>query len=116
MLDQREKGYYSELKKVITNTLKLPCQVLLKKTMMNKNKLTICGKIVLQINAKIGKTLWTVPQKHPYWKGKTIMYGGLSVSKNVKQEKWKNIDQAKSKAIDLENKWSHVVGFVGTYS
>lgn len=116
MLDQREKNYYSELKRYITNTLKLPCQAFLKKTMNSKNRLTICGKILLQVNCKIGKNIWNVPLKHPYWKGKTVMYGGLSVSKNVKQQKWKNIDQGKSKAIDQDNKWSHAVGFVGTYS
>ena len=57
MLAQKEKPYYSELKQFITNTLKLPCQALLKKTMQSKNRLTICGKILLQINAKIGQAL-----------------------------------------------------------
>lgn len=116
MLAQNERSYYSELKQFITNTLKLPCQALLKKTMQSKNRLTICGKILLQINAKIGQALWTVPPKHLYWKNKTIMYGGLAVSKNLKQQKWKNIDEKKSKRIDRENRASHSLGFVGTYT
>jgi hypothetical protein len=91
MFSPAEKGYYSELKKYITNGLGLPCQGILKKTMRSKNSFIICGKILLQMNAKIDLPLWTVPMKHPYWKKKTIMYGGLSVSKNLKQQKWKGI-------------------------
>lgn len=89
LLAPNQKNYYGELKTYITNVLRLPCQMVLKKTMGSKNRLTICGKILLQMNAKIGFPLWTVPLKHPYWKKKTIMYGGLSVSKNVKPQKGK---------------------------
>lgn len=116
MFAPNEKSYYSELKKFITNTLRLPCQAVLKKTMASKNKITICGKILLQINAKIGFPLWIVPLKHPYWSKKTIMYGGLSIRKNLKQTKWKGINPQQSKAIDEENKANYAVGFVGTYT
>ena len=46
--------------------------------------MSIYGKILLQMNAKLGLPLWTV-LKHPLWKGKSIMYGGISVSKNMNQ-------------------------------
>ena len=52
--------------------------------------MSICGKIVLQMNAKIGQPIWSVPLQHPFWKNKLVMYGGLSVIKNVKQDKKNN--------------------------
>ena len=47
------------------------------------------------MNAKLGKALWVVPPKHPFWKDKTIVIGGLSISKG---------------------KNGHTLAFVGTYS
>lgn len=111
-----EKSYYSDLKRYITNSLSLPCQGILKKTMRGKNSFIICGKILLQMNAKIGLPLWTVPLKHPYWKKKAIMYGGLSINKNLKQQKWKGISSEQSKVIDVDNESNYAVAFVGTYT
>ena len=38
------------------------------------------------MNAKCGKTLWSVQMKHPFWAKKIIAYGAFSVSKNVKKD------------------------------
>jgi len=53
---------------------------------VHKNKTSILGKIALQMNAKCGKTLWSVQMKHPFWAKKIIAYGAFSVSKNVKKD------------------------------
>jgi hypothetical protein len=54
-------------------------QVVLRKTLRNKG-LTTFSKIVCQINAKLGKALWSVPPQHPFWKNKSFAYGGISIS------------------------------------
>ena len=66
--------------------MKLPCQMVLRKTIEHKSALTIFGKILLQMNAKIGSSLWIVRPKHDFWQKKRIMYGGLAISKNSKQK------------------------------
>jgi hypothetical protein len=47
------------------------------------------------MNAKLGKALWAIIPKHPFWKDKSIVYGGLSLSRGKK---------------------GHTLAFVGTYS
>lgn len=41
-------------------------------------------KIAIQMNVKVGFCPWQVQKKHPYFKGKSMMYGALSISKGQK--------------------------------
>ncbi len=66
----------------------------MRKVLQSKG-LSVYSKIICQINAKIGKALWSIPPKHPFFKEKTFAYGGLSLSKG---------------------KDCHTAAFVGTYS
>jgi hypothetical protein len=59
--------------------------MLLKKTADSKNRASVFGKLALQINAKIGNTLWEVPPRHPFWKKKKLANGAFSISRNVLQ-------------------------------
>lgn len=43
--------------------------------------MSAASKIVLQMNAKIGGAPWLVGKTHEYFKGRTVMYGGISISK-----------------------------------
>ena len=81
----REKHYYGELKKYITNKLNLSCQAALEKSFTGHSALSVAGKIVLQMHAKMGVPIWTVPIKHSYFKNRLIMVGGLSVAVNMRQ-------------------------------
>ncbi len=50
--------------------------------MAKKNTLmSYASNILLQINAKINKTLWTVPTSHAALQKKSIAIGAFSVSK-----------------------------------
>jgi hypothetical protein len=64
--------------------LKVGSQVILKKTIKSKGIMTISSKIICQMNAKLGKALWEVVPKHKFWAGKTLAYGGLSISGSKK--------------------------------
>ena len=33
------------------------------------------------MNVKVGATPWEIKKRHPYFKGKNVMYGALSISK-----------------------------------
>lgn len=70
-----------------------------KKTLGTQKNISICGKILLQMNAKIGQALWVVPRRHKFWDKKKIMYGGLSVYRNQKQQK-RGMSPQHSKQID----------------
>jgi hypothetical protein len=91
----RESRYYDELKRFLINEIKVASQAVLRKTLQGKGALSIFSKIICQINAKLGKALWSIPPKHPFWKDKTFCYGGLSLS---------------------NGKGRNTLAFVGTYS
>jgi hypothetical protein len=46
--------------------------------------MSAASKIVIQMNIKVGSVPWEVQKRHPYFKGKSMMYGALSVSKAKK--------------------------------
>lgn len=91
----RESRHYGELKRFLTNELKVSSQAVLRKCLQGKGALSIYSKIICQINAKLGKALWSIPPKHPFWKDKSFTYAGLSLSKG---------------------KNGNTLAFVGTYS
>jgi len=41
--------------------------------------MSVCSKILLQINAKIGEPLWRIEQKLPSLKGRKILIGGMAI-------------------------------------
>lgn len=43
--------------------------------------MSAASKIVIQMNVKVGAVPWQVEKRHPYFKGKNLMYGALSISK-----------------------------------
>lgn len=63
MLDKKEENYYDGLKRFCFQKVKIPSQMIRKKTIMS-NKLPIGGKIALQLNAKIGGIPWEISHSH----------------------------------------------------
>jgi hypothetical protein len=76
--------------------MKVSSQVILKRTIKSKGLMSISSKIICQMNAKLGKALWEVVPKHKFWEGKSIAYGGISISGS--------------------QKLGHSLSFVGTFS
>lgn len=61
-------------------TLGVPHQVVITKTVDNeKRKMSVCSKIALQMNAKVGDPLWKVEQRLPTLKGRKILMGGMAI-------------------------------------
>jgi hypothetical protein len=46
-----------------------------------KTIMSYASNLLLQINAKINKTLWAVPVRHTALQKKTVMMGAFSISK-----------------------------------
>ena len=81
---KRDAAYYSELKRFLSNDLKVPSQVVLNKHFRDKPKPAVMSKLLGQMNAKVGGTLWGIPTQHPYFKEKSVMYGAISFSRGKK--------------------------------
>ena len=81
-----EEKLYGEMKRFITNELKIPCQAIRRRTITkSKNPLSAASKIVIQMNQKAGGTAWEViPQKDAYICKKRTMYGSFAISKGKK--------------------------------
>jgi|JI61114C2RNA_FD_contig_111_512270_length_1483_multi_3_in_0_out_0_2 hypothetical protein len=66
--------------------MKLPSQVVRKFTLANKipaRNMSSASKIILQMNAKVGLPLWEVPKSIQAFGKRSIMYGGISISKGA---------------------------------
>jgi len=81
-----EEKFYGEMKRFITCELKIPCQVIRKKTVLKaKNPMSAASKIVIQMNQKVGGTAWEIiPQEGAYTSKKRTMYGSFAISKGKK--------------------------------
>jgi hypothetical protein len=58
---KNEERYYPELKRFLTKELKVPSQVIRRRTLSNQQparNMSAASKIILQMNAKIGLPLW----------------------------------------------------------
>lgn len=56
-LRQNESKFYTDLKQLLYLKLGVPHQNVLRKS-LNKNAMSVCSKIILQINAKLGDPVW----------------------------------------------------------
>ncbi|TNV83116.1 hypothetical protein FGO68_gene11586 [Halteria grandinella] len=73
-----DTNLYNPLKKLLISTLPVPSQVVLAQTISRgKNLRSICSKILIQINAKIGGVPWTV--KNPPFFNRPAMIVGYDV-------------------------------------
>jgi aubergine len=74
------------MKRYITCELKIPCQVIRKKTVLKgKNPMSAASKIVVQMNQKVGGTAWEIiPQEGAYTARHRTMYGSFAISKGKK--------------------------------
>jgi hypothetical protein len=84
---KNEERYYPELKRFLTKELKIPSQVIRRRTLSNQQparNMSAASKIILQMNAKIGLPLWEVPETLNAFGKKNIMYGAISISKGAK--------------------------------
>ena len=77
----REKEFYGPLKQFITMELNMPCQAIIKTNKWGKS-LSVAGKIMLQINAKIGCPLWCVPPGHTSCNNMRIAVAAISLAAN----------------------------------
>jgi len=82
-LTPREEKIYGEMKRYLINELKVPSQVIRRRTVSSKGKsaMSAASKIVLQMNAKLGQPIWKMVRKGNYLKEKRVMYGAISLSK-----------------------------------
>jgi len=71
------------LKREIIALFNCPTQMIRKRTLNEKTKgvLSCASKIVLQMNAKLGFPLWTIPNSHEFWKNKKIAISGIASSR-----------------------------------
>lgn len=81
-----EEKFYGNMKNFITCDLKLPCQVVRRRTVLKgKNPMSAASKIVIQMNQKAGGAAWRVQQqKEAYTVRKRTMYGAFAISKGKK--------------------------------
>lgn len=80
LLKPNEKRFYGNLKHLLLNQLGIPHQVVLTKTVDNdKRKMSVCSKILIQMNAKIGNAPWKVERKLASLKDKKIIMGGMAI-------------------------------------
>ena len=73
--------------------------------LQKRSTLVVFGKILLQINAKLGKPLWTVPYFHQFWHNKRVMYGAIHITKFISNSK-----------NPSNSRLNFVISFVGTTS
>lgn len=76
---------YNEVKALCTLKLQMPSQFVHIKKIANlakkNNLLSYSTNLLLQMNAKVGKTIWSVPTNNLDFRNKTVMTGGMSISK-----------------------------------
>lgn len=74
------------MKRFITCELKIPCQVIRKRTVIKgKNPMSAASKIVMQMNQKVGGTAWEIiPQDGAYHTKARTMYGSFAISRGKK--------------------------------
>jgi hypothetical protein len=86
LFNPNEEKHYGELKRFISCELKVPCQVIKKRTISQKakNPLSAASKIAIQINQKVGGVAWEIVRKSDYLQKKKLMYGAFSISKGRK--------------------------------
>lgn len=77
-----EEKFYGELKRYITNDLKVSCQGIRRRTITKaKNPMSAASKIIVQMNQKIGGTAWEIIPEQGYTSKKKTMCGGIAISK-----------------------------------
>lgn len=59
-VSQREEKFYGELKKFISKEFGCPSQFATKKKLTQKSSLSVASKIAMQMNAKMGHSLWKI--------------------------------------------------------
>ena len=80
ILKPKESSYYPALKVLFLNKLGIPHQAVLTKTFTNeKRSLSVCSKILLQMNAKLGLPIWKLEKTVPSLKNKKIIIGGMAI-------------------------------------
>lgn len=60
---------------------KIPSQVFFSH---KAKSISVCGKLMVQMAAKLGVVTWSVPTNNPFWKKKIMAIGAISVVKNTK--------------------------------
>jgi hypothetical protein len=45
----------------------------------DKRRMSVCSKLITQMNAKMGNPLWKIEQKLPSLKGRKILVGGMAI-------------------------------------
>jgi chitinase len=85
VLQDSEVNLYNDIKRYCCKELKIFTQFFKASTLSSDKKcMSAAGKIILEIAAKVGKKLWTVPPQHPYWKDRFVATASLSYSKGLK--------------------------------
>ena len=80
----KDKGY-KEMKKYCVKS-GIQCQYVVAKSLFGKNTMSVCSKILVQMAAKLGKTVWKVPR--PMQVGeKTMIVGIDKYMKLIQKEK-----------------------------
>lgn len=79
-----ETRLYGDLKRYATGKLDCASQVILRRKLSSSQKSSqACAlKIVLQMNAKMGQSLWIVPNYSEYWNvaGRRVALAGIASS------------------------------------
>ena len=80
LLKPKEVGFYGKLKQLMISELGIPHQAVVTKSFdHDKRRLSVCSKILLQMNAKIGNALWKIERRLPSLKDRKILMGGMAI-------------------------------------
>ena len=83
LLNPNEQTIYGFLKNTTVRNYQVKSQFVLTSSLREQSTaLSVAGKIVIQIAAKKGLSLWQVERKHPYWAGKKVAIASMGYSRN----------------------------------
>jgi len=88
LMKPNEIKFYPQLKEFITSKLNVPSQFVKKTNLSssNKNSLSIAAKVILQMNAKMGHSLWCIANSHSIWRDEVVAVCGIASSNAKKGE------------------------------
>jgi hypothetical protein len=108
--NKKESKLYGPIKKYLT-MMKVPSQVLFA---FKTGSVAVCGKVMVQMAAKIGITTWSVPTTNPFWKKKLVTVGAISIIRNTKLPVHNKLSKEEKKRADELNRHEFLVALVGT--
>jgi hypothetical protein len=85
VLQDLEVNLYNAIKKFCSKEIKIFTQFFLASSLSSEQKgKSAASKIILQMAAKVGRTLWTVQPQHSYWDNKFVATASVCYSRGLR--------------------------------